>query len=141
MANVIYNAFKANLHTIDWSDNAGTDIKVMLVTSAYTYDIDLHEFIDDVTNEITGVGYTAGGVLTATRTVTRNDGTNEVFYDADDATWTSSTITARGAVVYVDSGAPSTSPLICYVDFLQDKSSDLGNFVVQWGLEGVFKIA
>ena len=43
--------------------------KVMLTTSSYTEDKDAHDFRNDVTNEVTGTGYTAGG-NTATVSVT-----------------------------------------------------------------------
>ena len=60
MADVIYNAYKKGLGdgAIDWLNDT---IKVMLVTSAYTPDQDAHDFKDDITNEISGTGYTAGG--------------------------------------------------------------------------------
>lgn len=45
-------------------------IKVMLTTSAYTPNRDTHETKADVTNEISGTGYTAGGVTLASKTIT-----------------------------------------------------------------------
>jgi len=140
MANVIYNSFKTNIGTIDWSDNSNTTIKVMLVTSDYAPDIDTHAFASDVTNEVSGDGYTAGGQAIANRTVTK-DNTNDVGkYDGDDVTWSSSTIRARGCVVYKDTGDATTSPLIGYIDFTEDKASSAGDFVLQWNSEGIFII-
>lgn len=56
-------------------DSLGTDflsdtIKAALTTSAYTPNLDTHETFADVTNEITGTGYTAGGVALASKTIT-----------------------------------------------------------------------
>ena len=60
MADVIYNAFKKNI--MNGGIDLDTDtIKVALVTATYTPDQDLHEDFADLTNEVVGTGYTAGG--------------------------------------------------------------------------------
>ena len=139
MADVIYNDFKKNI--MNGNIDLDTDtIKVMLVTSAYTPDQDNHEFMNQVTNEVTGTGYTAGGASLANKAVTADDTDNEGVFDADDVTWATSTITARGAVLYKDTGASTTSPLICYIDFTADKSSSNGNFTIQWNAEGILNL-
>lgn len=139
MANVIYNAFKKNI--ANGSIDLDTDtIKVALVTSTYTPNQDTHEFFSDVTNEVTGTGYTAGGATLASKTVTADNTDNEGVFDAADVTWSSSTITARGAVVYKSTGTASTSPLICYIDFGADKVSDSGTFTIQWDAEGILNL-
>ncbi len=140
MASAIYNGFKNKIGGIDWSDNSTTTIKVMLVTSSYTLNIDTHIFIDDVSNEVVGDGYTSGGAEIITRSVTTDTSNDLAKYDGDDVTWASSTITARGAVIYKDSGTPSTSPLIAYIDFGIDKESISGDFVIEWHTDGVFRI-
>jgi hypothetical protein len=141
MASVIYNSFKKKI--MDGSIDLDNDtIKVMLVSSSYTPDQDSHNFINDVSSyEISGAGYTAGGAVLANKSVTQ-DNTNDCgVFDADDVVWTSSTITARGAVLYKDTGNPSTSPLICYIDFGSDKSSSGANFTIQWSSSGILKLA
>lgn len=139
MANVIYNSFKAKI--MDGSIDLNTDtIKVALVTSSYTPDQDTHDFFDDVTNEVVGDGYTAGGATLANCAVTADNTDNEGVFDADDVTWSSSTITARGAVVYKSTGVASTSPLICYIDFGEDKVSSSGNFVLSFNAEGILNL-
>lgn len=139
MADVIYNSFKQKI--MDGSIDLDTDtIKVALVTSSYTPDQDTHEDFADVTNEITGTGYTAGGAALANKAVTKDTTDNEGVFDADDVTWSSSTITARGAVVYKDSGTASTSWLVCYLDFGSDQSSSSGNFTIQWNAEGILNL-
>jgi hypothetical protein len=70
-------------------------IKVLLVTSAYTPDQDAHTKRSDVTNEVSGTGYTAGGATLANKSVSADTTDNEGVSDADDSTWGSSTITAR----------------------------------------------
>jgi len=140
MANLIYNSFKKDIGdgTVDWDTDT---IRVALVTSTYTPNEDTHEFFDDITNEVVGTGYTADGEVLAGCAVTVDTTNDWAEYDATDVTWGSSTITARGAVVYKDTGTPSTSPLISYVDFGSDKVSSDGDFKIQWHGDGVFKLA
>lgn len=144
MANAIYNNYKGKIGTIDWNDNSGVTVKVMLVTSSYTVDVDAHlvkKDIDDLSVEASGDGYTAGGAVVANRVINIDNGTDSAKFDADDVTWTNSTITAHGAVIYQDTGDNTTSTLIAYVDFGADKSSSDGDFVLQWATDGVYKIA
>jgi hypothetical protein len=139
MASVVYNSFKKKI--MDGSIDLDTDtIKVALVTSSYSPDIDSHDFFDDVTNEVTGTGYTAGGATLGSVTVTADNTDDEGVFDAADTTWSSSTITARGAVIYKSTGTDSTSPLIAYIDFGADKSSSSGNFTIQWNSEGILNL-
>jgi len=114
-------------------------IKVALVSSSYTPNQDTHDYWDDVSsNEVSGTGYTAGGATLASKTVTYDSATNVTKFDAADVSWTSSTITARYAVVYLDTGTASTSPLIAYVDFGSDQSSSSGTFQIVWDSAGIF---
>lgn len=117
------------------------DIKVALVTSTYTPNIDTHEYFDDITNEVVGTGYTAGGASLTTKSVTKDDTNDLAYYDADDVTWSSSTITARGAVLYKNTGTASTSALIAYFDFGSDQSSSSGNFTIQWAAAGIITLS
>lgn len=136
MASGLYNSFKKKI--MDGSIDLDTDtIKVALVTSGYTPDFDLHDFFDDVTNEVTGTGYSAGGMALANKTVTQDNTDNEGVFDADDVSWTTATITARGAVLYKDTGSAATSPLIGYIDFGADKTSTAATFLISWSSEGI----
>ena len=140
MADIIWNAFKANIM------NGGIDldtmaIKVALVTATFAPNIDTEEDFADVTNEVVGTGYTAGGAALTTKAVTIDDTDNEGVFDADDVTWSTSTITARGAVVYYDSTVAATSLLICYLDFGSDQTSTAGDFTIAWNAEGILNLA
>jgi hypothetical protein len=137
---MLYNKLKTELlkGTIDLVNDT---IKVMLLTSSYTPNIDTNLVISDISaNEITGAGYTAGGSEITGKTVTQDDTDNEGVFDGDDVNWSTSTITARYAVIYKDSGTPSTSPLFAYVDFGADKSSLNENFIVSWATEGILNL-
>jgi hypothetical protein len=115
-------------------------IKVALVSSSYTPNQDTHDYWDDVaTYEVSGTGYTAGGATLATKTVGYTAGTNVTKFDGDDVSWTTSTITARYAVVYDASPATNAAkPLIGYVDFGSDQSSSSGTFSIVWDSAGIF---
>lgn len=139
MADVIYNNFKKLI--MNGGIDLDTDtIKVALVTSSYTPDQDAHDFFDDVTNEVVGTGYTAGGATLGSAAVTADNTDNEGVFDAADTSWTTATITARAAVIYKSTGTASTSALIAYVDFGSDKISTAGTFTIAWNAEGILNL-
>jgi len=126
MASALYTAF---LHKAVKGDiDSDTDtFKMMLVTASYTYDAD-HDFRNDITNEVTGTGYTAGGA-TCTITPTNNTTSNRFELSISEPTWATATITARGAVVYKSrGGASSADELVCYLDFGADITSTAATF-------------
>ncbi len=141
MASAIYNEYKKEIGVIDWET---ANIRVMLVDNTYTVDIDgdsNKSDIDTATVELPdGNGYTLDGALLVGKSITRDDANDWSKFDADDVTWGSSTLTARGAIVYLDTGTASTSTLIAYVDFVTDKSSSSGDFIIQWHSDGVFRL-
>lgn len=141
MADVIYNSFKRDI--MNGSIDLDTDtIKVMLVTSTYTPDQDAHTKRSNITNEVSGTNYTAGGTALANKAVTADNTDNEGVFDADDVSWATSTITARGAVLYKSRGGVDTADeLICYLDFGSDKISTAGTFTIQWNAEGILNLA
>lgn len=112
---------------------------VLMTTSTYTPDYDLHDFRNDVTNEVTGTGYTAGGQNLVTTEITLATGT--LKFDAADVTWTASTIaSARKAVHFFDTGLSTTDALGFLSEFAADASSAGGDFVIQWAAGGIFTI-
>jgi len=140
MASKLYGNFllKALNKEVDFDSDT---IKVALLSSSYTPDQDAHDYFNDVsTYEVSGTGYTAGGATLASKTATSDSSTNVIVLDAADVTWSSSTITARYAVVYDSTGTASTSALIGYVDFGSDQSSTNGNFTITWDSTGIVRI-
>jgi hypothetical protein len=104
--------------------------KVMLTTSSYTEDKATHDFRNDVTNEVTGTGYTAGG-NTVTVTVTLDTTNHRLDISLGGTTWTTSTITARKAVYYKSrGGASSADELVACNDFGSDVISSAGTFTL-----------
>ena len=128
MASLIYNKAIDNLvrAAIDFATHS---FKVMLVTSTYSPNKDTHEDRADVTNEVVGTGYTAGGVAT-TPTITLDTSNDRVDITFSNVSWASATITARAAVIYKSTGTAGTDLLIAYVDFGSDVSSTNAAFAV-----------
>lgn len=122
-------------------DYLSDTIKLALTTSAYTADLDAHDFFDDVTNEIAGTGYTAGGVTLATKVLSITGGTNTIMFDADDAAWTASSFTAAFGVIYDSTpGTAATNPLMWLIDFVGNQTVTSGTFTVQFAAAGIATI-
>ena len=113
-------------------------INVALMKAGFLFDQDGPEvWADLLANEAAGIGYVAGGVLLTTKSVVLDAPSNETRLLADPAAWINSTITARGAVIYVTSGA---KPLLGFVDFQTDRVSDVGLFRIDWPATGVLRL-
>jgi hypothetical protein len=114
-------------------------IKCGLTTSTYTPNQDTHHFWSDITNEVSGTGYTAGGTtLTTTGGTSYDTASDQIRLDATDASWTTSTITARDAIVWNDTaGASTTDPVIGWVNFGADVSTTAGTFSIVWDATGI----
>jgi hypothetical protein len=127
MASLIYNSAVDDMAR--GAIDADTDtFKVMLVTSAYSPNKDTDLKRSAVTNEVSGTGYTAGGVTSAC-TVTKDTANDRVTLSFAAVNWPTSTITARAAVIYKSrGGASSADELVCYVDFGGDVSSSSATF-------------
>lgn len=80
-------------------------------------------------NEITGTGYTAGG-NTLTNVTPTTSGTTAYASFTSPTTWSTSTITARGALIYNATSTGSTNKSIVVLDFGSDKTSTAGDFSV-----------
>lgn len=116
-----------------------TAVSVLMVTDTYTPDFNTHDFYNDITNEVTGTGYTAGG-MTATGTEITIAGGN-LTYDMTDVAWTTSTIAdAMAAVARYNVGASNANELLFLSDFVNAASSSGGTFTIQWSPSGVFVV-
>ena len=126
MASLIYNSCIDDMArgAIDFDTDT---FKVMLVTSSYTPNKDTHDKRDDVTNEVSGTGYTAGGV-SAPVTVTKDTANDKVTIEFAAVSWTSSTITARGAVYFKSTGNAANDCLVAYNDFGSNITTSNGTF-------------
>ena len=100
-------------------------LKIALFTSSATLSAATTAY--STTNEVSGTGYSAGGNA-LTGAVISADGTTAIV-DFDNTTWASSTITARGALIYNSSKA---NRAIAVLDFGSDKTSTDGDFTIQF---------
>jgi VCBS repeat-containing protein len=97
--------------------------KMALYTSSATLDETTTEY--DATGEVTGTGYSAGGTALSGFTTGLEDGT--AYLTFTNPTWSTSTITARGALIYNSDNADKA---VCVLDFGEDVSSASGLFTV-----------
>lgn len=139
MANMYNNGLEALGGAFNWGT---TNVKVMLVTSTYVYNAD-HNFRNQITNEITNTGYTAGGNALAGETIIQDDTADQAEYDATDLVFTS---LAAGdlpdaAIVYQDVGTSATDILMAYCPLTTPPAPDGNNYTIVWSADGVFKIA
>lgn len=102
------NSFKLALYTSSASLGAGT--------TAYT-----------TSNEVSGTGYTAAGAALTSVTPTTSGTT--AFCDFADLTFSSSTITANGALIYNDT---QSDKAVCTLAFGGDKTSTSGDFTISF---------
>ena len=107
----------------------GNTFKIALYTSSATLAASTTAYA--TTNEVSGTGYTAGG-NTLTNVDPTTSGTTALT-DFADTTWSSASITARGALIYNSSTtAGSANRAVCALDFGADKTSTSGDFVIQF---------
>lgn len=105
---------------------AGTTADTMymaLYTSSATLDATTTAYT--ATNEVSGTGYVAGGQ--ALTTVAPTSSGTTAYLDFNDETWTSATITARGALIY---NSTQSNKSVAVLDFGSDKTSTAGDFTV-----------
>lgn len=110
-----------------------TGHRIALYTSTATLSASTGAYT--ATNEVTGTGYTAKGNLLTIPASVPSSGTGQAtaYADFDNTTWSTSTITARGALIYDDSATtPTVDASLIVLDFTSDKSSSAGDFTVQF---------
>lgn len=89
-------------------------------------------------NEVSGTGYTAGGALLINTALSESP-TGTIKWDADDLSWSGSTITnARGLLIYADALAGNNG--IVLVNFGADYSTVAGTFTVQFAAGGILTL-
>jgi hypothetical protein len=80
-------------------------------------------------NEVSGTGYSAGGGTLAISTNPTTSGTT-AFLDFTDETFSTATITARGAIIYRSDASAPTNDACIVLDFGSDKTSTAGDFTI-----------
>ncbi len=122
-------SFKVGILDADFDFGTGTTqtFKIALYTSSATLSAATTAYT--TSNEVTGTGYSAGGQALTISQIPTSSGTT-AFIDFSDVTWSTATITARGALIYLANG--TTNPAVAVLDFGGDKTSTAGNFTIQF---------
>jgi len=132
------------LGDIVWKASGGSTVKVALVNASYpaAFNQDTHVAYSDVSSyEVAATGgYSTGGATVTLSDPTYDAASNETRFDCADAAWTSSTITASGAIVYKYDATAGLAYLIAYVDFGESKSSESSTFTITMAAAGLLKI-
>lgn len=111
---------------------------MQLVADAYTPDFNAHDLENDITNEVTGTGISAGGQAIGTTTWAASSGFL-TFDISTDEQWTTATgSNIRGRVIY--DNTPAGGPLVCATTFGADYSVTAGTFTVTEHANGIFRI-
>jgi hypothetical protein len=112
--------------TFDFSSGTAQVFKIALFTSSATLDATTTAY-SATSDEVVGTGYTAGGNTLTISANPASSGTT-AFLDFADTTWSTATITARGALIYLADGV--TDPAVAVIDFGADKTSTAGDFTI-----------
>ena len=123
--NFICNSFKQELlvATHNFTASTGDTFKLALYTSAAT--LTASTTVYSATNETSGTNYTAGGAALTSITPVLSSST--AVCDFNDLTFSSVSITARGALIYNSS---KTDKAVAVLDFGSDKTASAGNFTI-----------
>ena len=119
--------FKANMLKCLENFNTG---------SPYTYKIALYNALADLSdttttyttsNEVTGSGYTAGGIVLTPTTILSDTENNTAYVSFANVTWSPASFTCRGALVYNS----TTNAAVFVLNFGSDKTAT-SSFTVQF---------
>ncbi len=120
-------------------DFSAHTFKLALADDSYIPDTDADEFFADVTGEVAGAGYTAGGETLTGLTWLYDATNNWCVLSCDGVNWAALTPPSRFAIVYRDTGDPDTSPLLSYVDFQTELDPEGGPLPITFPA-GVFRL-
>lgn len=111
----------------NFTASTGDTFKIALFTSSASLGAGTTAY--STSSEVTGTGYSAGG-NTLTNVTPTSSGTTAYTSFTSPTTWTTSTITARGAVIYNATSTGATNKSIVVLDFSSDKTSTAGDFSI-----------
>jgi hypothetical protein len=130
--NYMCTSFKKELMTAthDFTASTGNTFKLAMYTNSASFTAATTAYT--ATNEVSGTGYSAGGG-TLTNVTPTTSGTT-AYADFDELTFSTATITARGALIYNDTAAGD--PSVVVLDFGADKTSTAGDFTIVFPTAG-----
>jgi hypothetical protein len=130
--NYMCTSFKKELMTAthNFTASTGNTFKLAMYTNSASFTAATTAYT--ATNEVSGTGYSAGGG-TLTNITPTTSGTT-AYADFADLTFSTATITARGALIYNDTAAGD--PSVVVLDFGADKTSTAGDFTIVFPAAG-----
>lgn len=132
-----YGKFQLTLHNKEVDLSADT-ISVLATTSTHTIDQDAHDYLDDITNEVAGGGYSRKTLASKTESYT--GGTNKYAFDAADVVWSAATFTFRNLhIADTSPGSDATRPLIGYQSGDGDTVGGGGDLTFAWAAAGILE--
>ena len=119
----LLNGIHAFGTTVARAGTTADSMYIALYTSSASLDATTTAY--SATNEVSGTGYSAGGnALTA---VAPTSSGTTAFTDFNDTTWSTATITARGALIY---NSTQSNKAVAVLDFGADKTATAGDFTI-----------
>jgi len=125
-------SFKAEILD-EQHDLVADTIKIALFTSSASLDAATTAY--STSNEVSGSGYSAGGVTLTSKVVTTTGTT--AYFDAADPEWTSASFTANGALIY---NSTNSDKAIAVLAFGGDFTVSSGTFKIEFPAAGASAI-
>jgi hypothetical protein len=124
--NFMCTSFKVELMTAthNFTNSTGNTFNIAMYDNSASFTAATTAYT--ASNEVTGTAYVAKGNTLVN--VTPVSSSTTAYTDFGDSTWSSSTITARGAMIFNDTA--SGDPSVIILDFGSDKSSSSGDFTI-----------
>lgn len=135
----IYGQYMKSLMNkeINWATDK---FALMLCGSGYSPDQDTHQYKSSVTNEVTGTGYTAGGIELTNVTMSYDSTNNWYTVSADPFSWSDASFSAKTAVLYDKTpSTDATRPLVLYVSLDPVREPENGTLSFAWNASGIFR--
>jgi len=112
----------------DFTASTGDTFKLAMYTNSASFTAATTDYT--TSNEVSGTGYTAGGGTLTNITPTTSSTT--ALTDFADLTFSTASITARGALIYNTTAGASTGTTnaVIVLDFGGDKTSTAGDFTI-----------
>jgi hypothetical protein len=134
----LYDSFTKKLQDGTFGNMLTAALKIAILSSSYAPNKKTHANYTDLTNEVTGAGYTAGGMALSTPTLTLDNVGHQTFFGSATVTWATVTFTnGRYAAIY-DTAA---GDLVGWVDFGSNQSPVAAPFPITWNPLGIYGLS
>jgi hypothetical protein len=129
ITSAVCSTFKQELLKGTHDFDGGATYKIALFTSSASMGASTTAYADS--NQVAdGNGYSTGGATLSSPAVALSSTT--AYIDFADATWSSASFTANGALIYRSDGSAPTNDAVCVIAFGGDYTATNGTFTVQF---------